>query len=361
MEGGRARRLRLPARYAFAAWGPAQVLRWSNPLEDERVLVRALLTERRGRGRPGNLVLTNRRIVWISGALRPTAVDVPVGALLDVLIDSDADLPIVVRYTGPEGKPEELRLRTYSWWEAVAGSAVGAGASGAAAAAVGTAVAIGADQVASKTQQKNAQVVAALRAGLGLRPEAGSQALPQNIGGLTWKSLLGLPGCGVVALLATMGLAAAIAFHDSEVRHAVPYRAAPMCQSPTQTSCIGTKPATVQAQGSGRHSDGSPGSRTWLLLRLADGSQTYVDLYDPVAGGVSVGEAVSVKVWNGDVTEVDVRGRAAATFRNPAARADDSGWAIVVAALFLALGAGCSSMTLLLMWRQSQIPWALLA
>jgi hypothetical protein len=86
-----------------------------------------------------------------------------------------------------------------------------------------------------------------------------------------------------------------------------------------------------------------------------------VDLYDPVAGGVSVGEAVSVKVWNGAVTEVDVRGRAAATFRNPAARADDSGWAIVVAALFLALGAGCSSMTLLLMWRQSQIPWALLA
>src|SRR5919204_631558 len=212
-------------------------------------------------------------------------------------------------------------LRTYSWWEAMAGSAVGAGASGPAAAAVGTAVAIGAGHVASKSQRKNAQVVAALRAGLRLRPEAGSQALPQNIGGLTWKSLLGLPGCGVVALLATMGLAAAIAFHDSEVRHAVPYRAAPMCQSPTQTSCIGTKPATVLAQGSGRHSDGSPGSRTWLLLRLSDGSQTYVDLYDPVAGGVSVGEAVSVDVWYGAVTDVDARGRAAANFRNPGARA----------------------------------------
>src|SRR3977135_3778995 len=86
MASGRARLLRIPVRSFFEAWGDAQVLRWSNPLEDEAVMARAQLTERSmKRGRPGSLVLTSRRLLWITGTLRLNrALEIPRDALLGI-------------------------------------------------------------------------------------------------------------------------------------------------------------------------------------------------------------------------------------------------------------------------------------
>jgi hypothetical protein len=359
IAGGRARLLRIPLRSFFEAWGDAQVLHWSNPLEDEAVLLRAQLTERSmKRGRPGSLVVTSRRLLWITGTLRLSrALEIPREALLGIDHDTSVELPIQIRYIGPGGDAEALHLRTYSYWEAVGAGAAGGAASGSAGAAVGTAVRLGAGAVAIRRQRRNAHVVAAVRAGLGLRPEAGTLSLPQDIGGPTWKSVLVMPGFGIATLLALAGLAGALAWHTSEASQAVVYRAAPPCGEATQDACIRTQSATVITKGSGRHGDGSAGARAWLLLELDDGSRAYADLYEPESTAIPPGEAVTVKRWGGSITEVDASGVAIETFKNPLARSDNSRWAVVVAGFFVLLSGLCTLFTLLGFWRTSQLRW----
>jgi hypothetical protein len=222
---------------------------------------------------------------------------------------------------------------------------------------VGTAVRLGASAVASRRQRRNAQVVAAFRAGLGLQPEAHTLSLPQDIGGPNWKSVLGMPGFGLVTLMAIAGLAVAQAWHGGEASQASAYAAAPSCKEPSRRGCVRTQPATVISRGSGRHADGSSGGRAWLLLRLDDGSTAYADLYNAEAGGAP-GQTVTVKQWGGAVAEVEASGVATATWKNPILRSEQSWWANVVAGFFLLLSGMCTLFTLLGIWRTSQLRWA---
>jgi hypothetical protein len=184
--------------------------------------------------------------------------------------------------------------------------------------------------------------------------EARSARAPE-IGGFTWKNLLGFPGFGFLAVLAVAALPIALALgaHDREL--AKPYQAAQVCSAQTDSPCRQIREAVITERGEGKHSDGSPGAETWLRLQFSDGSEVYADLPAyPQQVTLEPGQLISAELWQGKVTLMSAGGKAQQTYNNPAWRANDSWWALVVPLLFLFLSSFCIACIGLIMWRQRQ-------
>lgn len=182
--------------------------------------------------------------------------------------------------------------------------------------------------------------------------EAGS-ARPPEIAGFTWKNLLGFPGFGFLAVLAVAALPIALALGAHERELAKPYQAAPVCSAQTDSPCRQIREAVITERGAGKHSDGSPGAKTWLRLQFIDGSEVYADLPaypDQVA--LQPGQVVTAEMWKGKVAMVSAGGKAQQTYSNPAWHANDSQWAVAVPLLFLFLSSLCMACVGLSMWRQ---------
>jgi hypothetical protein len=184
--------------------------------------------------------------------------------------------------------------------------------------------------------------------------EARSARAPE-IGGFTWKNLLGFPGFGFLALLAvaTLPISLALGAHEREL--AKPYQAAPVCSAQTDSPCRQIRQAVITERGEGKHSDGSPGAETWLRLQFSDGSEVYADLpAHPDQVTLQPGQFVTAEMWNGKVTVLSAGERAQQTYGNPAWHANDSRWAVAVPLLFLFLSSLCMACVGLTMLRQRQ-------
>jgi hypothetical protein len=184
--------------------------------------------------------------------------------------------------------------------------------------------------------------------------EARSARAPE-IGGFTWKNLLGFPGFGFLAVLAVAALPIALALGARERELAKPYQRAPVCSAQADSPCRQIREAVISERGEGKHSDGSPGAETWLRLQFSDGSEVYADLPAyPDQVTLQPGHFVAAEMWNGKVTVVSAGGKAQQTYSNPAWHANDSQWAVVVPLLFLFLSSLCMACVGLTMWRQRQ-------
>ena len=182
--------------------------------------------------------------------------------------------------------------------------------------------------------------------------EARSARAPE-IGGFTWKNLLGFPGFGFLAVLALAALPIALALGARDRELAKPYQVAPVCSAQTDSPCRQIREAVISERGEGNHSDGSPGAETWLRLQFSDGSEVYVDLpASPKQVTLGPGQLVYAELWQGKVTVVSAGGKAQQTYSDPAWRANDSWWALAVPLLFLFLASFSMACIGLIMWRQ---------
>jgi hypothetical protein len=357
----------LPLRSLFLQWGEAQVLHWTDPLaQGEEVLVRATVTNKpRGWGSPGSLVLTNRRLIWIWGLVRlAKALVIPRSAIRDVSYDPSTSLVIKINYLDNDGLLRELRFRPYSYWEGPASGAMGgvflAGPAAAAAGhlAIGTAL-----RLAPGSRRKATLAVRALRAGLGLPIETPTEdpvALPQDIGGFTLRSLLLMPGLGVLTLLALAGLVIALFVYAGAQQAKVAYLAQPACSSGQSGACVELESAILTARGTGNHNDGTVSyGANWLQLRLSNGHAVYADFLDSAPlESVPIGAPVFVKLRDGIVMAVGTKSeRLASTADSPVYGAQNSTWLVLLFLIGFLLSSAATASIAIAMVRRRQLPW----
>jgi hypothetical protein len=359
--------IKLPVRSLVLQWGEAQVLRWTDPLaEGEEVLVRSTVTTKpRGWGSPGSLVLTNRRLVWIWGLVRlAKALVIPRSAIRDVSYDPSTSLVIKISYLDSVGLLQELRFRPYSYWEGAAwGATGGLFTAGAAAAAAGH-LAIGAALTLGPGSRRKATLaVKALRAGLGLPVETPGEplvVLPQDIGGFTLRSLMLMPGFGALTLLSLGAVVIALFVYAGAEQAKSAYLALPACSAGQSAACVDVESASLDARGTGRHSDGSVSyGANWLQLRLANGHALYADFLDsPPVESVPIGTPVLVKLRDGIAMSVGTENdNLASTAASPVYGAQNATWLVLLFLFFLLLSGAGTAGVAIAMVRRRQLPW----
>ena len=306
-------------------WGPRRFIAETGTGElGEKVLIRALV-RRDGQLHPETLFVTNRRLLFRRGPWGGRRVrEVSRQELGAIDVTGQGRYPFMVSVIGSDG---DIRFWLYGWSEA-----------------------IGASASARKGRRSQPIINGRFTEAINASMSSGqSSLLPCDLAEVTWKSVLGVPGCGFFLAVSLIGLSVAAPAWLSKRESAATYAKAPLCAATLAEPCKHPGQAMVLDMSL---------REGWVRLRRQDGDERKVWVESgSILGATQTGQTLATLVWRGNVTTVSSGSFTGETAASPAYQVGNAGAGVFLALGVLTLSSVLTMATFIEFRRTMRITW----